>query len=364
MTYAVLSDLHCHSWSLFAKTGSDGVNGRLRIILNEAKRAAKELLKAGGKVMVIAGDVFHVRGSIDPEVLNPTQSVIAEILDMGITIYAIPGNHDLKSKDTTELGSAIQTLAQTSSTKGKFIVVNEPQLIHTDDDKYFGFVPWRASIDDLVRDLGQIAHASGALDETDVFIHAGIDGILPGVADHGLSDARLAKFGFRHVFAGHYHNHKVMQGGVISIGATTHQTWGDIDSKAGFLLVDDNGGVRFMDTHAPKFIDVSGRDEDEIKLLCDGNYIRFRGAQMTSEDLQELKTFFETHGALGTSIQVPPAQTATRQASAPVKSGQSLGQSVASYVDKAELPQHIDREEVKRQAADVLKTSQAVYEEA
>lgn len=363
MTYAVLSDIHCHNWSMFSRINPDGVNNRLRIILDEMKRSAAELIKAGGKVMVIAGDVFHVRGSIDPEVLNPTQATIKEILDMGITIYAIPGNHDLKSKDTSELSSAIQTLAQTQSDKGRFIVINEPQLVHTEDDYYLGFVPWRSSREELLRDLQSIASATGLIDQTDVFIHAGIDGVIPGMPDHGLTDVTLSKFGFRRVMAGDYHNHKVMQGGVYSIGATTHQTWGDIGSKAGFLLVDEKT-VRFMDTHAPKFIDVSGRDEDEIKLICDGNYVRFRGSQMTSEDMAELKRFFETHGALGTSIQAPPAQTSQRQGATPAKSGQTLDQSVTAYVDKVDLEPDVDRDAVKQAANDVLKAARSVYEES
>lgn len=364
MTYAVLSDLHCHNWSMFSRVDPDGVNNRLRATLNEMLRAASELVKAGGKYMVIPGDIFHVRGSIDPEVLNPTQETIRQILDMGITIYAIPGNHDLKGKETTELGSAIQTLAQTFSEKGSFQVIYEPKLFNTPDDEYtFAFVPWHTSNEQLLSDLGQIASAAGQPDQVDVFIHAGIDGVLPGMPEHGLSDTKLAKFGFRRVMAGDYHNHKIMQGGVISVGATTHQSWRDVGSRAGFLLVTPDK-VRFMDTHAPKFVDVSGRDEDEIKLLCDGNYVRFRGSQMTSEDVQELRTFFETHGALGTSIQVPPAQTSQRQGTAPVQSGQTLDQSVTAYVDKVELAPHVDRAEVKRQAADVLNKARSVYEEA
>jgi len=366
MTFAVLSDLHAHNWSLFSHVRSDGVNNRLGIILSEMERAAAELKKAGGKVMVIAGDIFHVRGSIDPEVLNPTQDAIRKILDSGVSILAIPGNHDLKGKETSELGSAIQTLSQTFSEHGTFTVINEPRLITTDDGYHLGFVPWHSNDEALLNDLGKLAGAVGnGVDEIDVFIHAGIDGVLPGMpAGHGISDARLAQFGFRRIFAGHYHNHKVMPGGIVSIGATTHQTWGDVGTKAGFLLV-DHQNIKFMDSHAPKFIDVSGRDEDEIKLQCDGNYIRFRGSQMTAEDMKDLKTFFETHGALGTSIQVPPAQINQRTGQA-VQNGKTLtlAQSVAAFGDKMELPQHIDRNAVKTAAADVLKAAESVYEEA
>ena len=60
--YVQLSDLHFHNWSAFAKTNDDGVNSRLRIILNETIRAAhklKELRKAKGGTMVLGGDLFQ-----------------------------------------------------------------------------------------------------------------------------------------------------------------------------------------------------------------------------------------------------------------------------------------------------------------
>lgn len=41
------------------------------------------------------------RGAIDPEVLNPFQAVALQILELGIDIVAILGNHDLASKETT-----------------------------------------------------------------------------------------------------------------------------------------------------------------------------------------------------------------------------------------------------------------------
>src|SRR5690606_5731344 len=118
MSYGVVSDLHCHKWTAFSVPSTDGVNSRLRIILDNLLRAARELAARSIGHMVITGDIFHVRGSLDPEVLNPTQEVFRQILDMGISIHMIPGNHDLAGKETTQLGSSIQTLAETFSTEG------------------------------------------------------------------------------------------------------------------------------------------------------------------------------------------------------------------------------------------------------
>lgn len=361
MTYAIVSDLHCHNWSTFSKTDPDGVNSRLRITLNEWERAAETVRSAGGNMLVCGGDIFHVRGSVDPEVLNPTQDTVRRILDMGIDIRAIPGNHDLKGNDAGKLGSAIQTLSETFSTKATLTVYNEAELVVGDEN--MAFAPFREKRADLLADIQNLADAVDPA-EVDLFIHAGIDGVLPGMPDHGLTDEILGKFGFRHVFAGDYHNHKTLQHNVISIGATTHQSWRDVSSKAGFLLV-KNGSVQFFDTHAPKFVDLTGMDEDDIKLACDGNYVRFRGSSMTMKDKDELRDFFVANGALGVSIQVPKAIVNARTGAATSSKTLTLDQSVETYVDSAtDIPAHVDRAVLKQRCSAELLKARTVYEDA
>ena len=90
--YGIISDTHCHNWSTFATVGVDGVNTRLSIILKEIKRAAEEVKKAGGKRLFHAGDLFHVRGSVAPSVLNPTLKYFEQIIEMGVEPVIICGN--------------------------------------------------------------------------------------------------------------------------------------------------------------------------------------------------------------------------------------------------------------------------------
>lgn len=367
MTYGLISDPHAHKWSMYSSVNTDGVNSRLRIILDEMARAATTLQSLGGNTLVIAGDIFHVRGAIDPEVLNPTQDVFRQIMDMGVHIEMIPGNHDLAGKETTALGSSIQTLSETFSAEGSIRVFNTPTLLgKTSQTPGRAFLPWCPDTNRLINQAEDLAAeaAKSGLENYDLFIHAGIDGVLPNMPDHGLSAERLAKLGFRHVFAGHYHNHKDLGGGVFSIGATTHQTWGDVNTRAGFLIIEDDGTVRHYDSHAPKFVDISGLDEDEMQMQADGNYVRFRGASMKGEEVKELREWLFSIGAKGVSIEVARTATAAR-ATSPSSSGKSLGESVMSFIDDTkDIPAHIDRAEVKKAASDVLTTSAAVYEEA
>jgi DNA repair exonuclease SbcCD nuclease subunit len=353
MKYGVISDLHCHDWSLFSKVNSDGVNSRLRATLCEVERAAQAVKDAGGTHLVIAGDIFHSRGKMDPEVLNPTREAFERIRELGIEIVAIPGNHDLKSKETNELSSSIQNLRS-----DKFKIMNNPNVL-IGAGWVLGFVPWQETIEGLHAGLKKLA-GSPNREKMDVFIHAGIDGVLSGVPGSGLTASDLAAYGFRRIFAGHYHNHKDMGGGVHSIGATTHQNWGDVGTRAGFLMVDDKT-VTFHDTMAPKFEDVSGLDELEMELACKGNYVRFRGPAMLQEDINELRKQFQDWGALGISIEVTKITTAHRT-TAPA-TGMTLDQSVDAFVDaKTDFPAHVDAAAVKKRAAEVLAAARAVAE--
>jgi DNA repair exonuclease SbcCD nuclease subunit len=363
MSYVVVSDLHAHKWSTFSTFTANGVNGRLQIILDELKRAGNLAFAKGIKTMVCAGDVMHVRGSIDPEVLNPLQETIREILDSGINIFAIPGNHDLSGKDTTTLGNGIKTLAETKSAGGNFYVMDQAQMFRVDGG-VLGFVPYRASRELLLQDLAKLKGQQDS-DKADVFIHAGIDGVLSGMPDHGLTAEMLADYGFRNVFAGDYHNHKELPGNVWSIGATTHQTWGDVGTKAGFLSVDENGKTTFHATHAPRFVDVSGLDESDMALAADGNYVRFAGPEMTSAEIAELRRFLEDSGAQGVIIMAPKKQAANARTGAAPKGTVTVDQSVAGYIDNAtDISTLVDRARLKIECADVLNTARSVIEDA
>jgi DNA repair exonuclease SbcCD nuclease subunit len=365
MSYVIVSDLHCHKWSTFSTFTVDGINGRLRITLDELQRAARHAKSIGAEFIVCAGDILHVRGSIDPEVLNPLQAVIKEILDSGLDIYAIPGNHDLAGKDTTQLGNAIETLSQTKSDHGDFIVYNERSGVNFDNRKHLlGFVPYRMSIDLLLKDLEKLADLPFK-EQRDVFIHAGIDGVLIGTPDHGLTGEILAEFGFRNVFAGDYHNHKQVVPGVWSIGATTHQRWNDVGTKAGFMVVQDDGKIEFHATHAPRFVDVSGLDETDMALAADGNYVRFAGPEMTSAEIAELRKFLEDSGAMGVVIMAPKKVAATARTGTPKAGTVTVDESVAHFIDDAkDISALVDRERLKRECAEVLDAARAVTEDA
>lgn len=320
--YAVISDTHNYSWSAFSTTLPTGINSRLQMILDETERPADELLALGGDTLYHGGDLFHVRGSLAPSVLNPTLDVYKRILAKGVKVVILAGNHDLEGRAADRISSAITALEGIGCT-----VVN--------DVGFHGgvvMVPWTPNIAELKTRLEDAAKAHKA-SEQDLILHAPIDGVIKGIPDHGLTDVYLAGLGFRRVLSGHYHHHRDFGNGVYSIGALTHQTWSDVGSKAGFLLVTDEG-VNWRSTHAPSFVEIDGStDPDEIPLIVDGNYVKVTINSAKTGDVDAMRDYLATVGAKGVVVLSDTGATPTvARAGGTYKAGTTIEQSIGDFI--------------------------------
>lgn len=316
--YGIISDTHNHAWSQFAVINNDGVNSRLQITLDETLRAAALVSEAGGDTLYHAGDMFHVRGSIAPSVLNPTLDAYRAIQrDLGVRVVAIPGNHDLEGKESNLISNASTALCDVG-------VIIVPEIA-----EHGGVVmaPWMSSIEDLKAALPDYASS-----DKDLIIHAPVDGVIMGIPDHGLSPTWLSDLGFRNVFCGHYHNYKDFGGGVYSVGALTHQTWGDVNSQAGFILVED-GKVTHHESTAPSFVDLDLTNKSSGQLgKVDGNYVRVKTTSGDEKKLKKVREMLLDRGAAGVVIHAIRGDSTTLRTTATVKSGASVQQSINEFV--------------------------------
>lgn len=345
--YGLISDTHHHNWTAFSSTNSNGVNTRLQEILDETHRCAIEVSKAGGDTIVHAGDLFHVRGSVAPSVLNPTLALYKRLTSDGFKIIINAGNHDLEGRDATDLGSAITALKEVGCT-----VVNEPMVFERIG---LMLVPYIGKVAELKHELNK-THTRD-VSKFDLILHAGIDGVIKGLPDHGLDADYLAKLGFARVFSGHYHHHKeLVREKVWSIGALTHQTWGDIGTKAGFLVAYPEGQVRYSASHAPNFVEIDGTtDPDDVPLIVDGNYVRAKIVSSKPKEIDALRGFLITSGAKGVTIISQPATGVTRTATS-IKAGASLDVSVSDFIKGGTW---INQPQLITLCDDILKEAQA-----
>lgn len=341
MKYPVVisSDQHFHAWNAFSHTNENGINSRLQIIIDELHRSAQVLHDAGGDTMILAGDLFHQRGEIKPSVFNPAVDCFKAPLFDGISVHAIPGNHDLEGKDADRLGNAMQALDQIPG----FHACLEPTLVGD-----FVVFPWYQKLDDLRDAMKKHAHK-----DRDAVIHAPVNEVIIGIPNHGLNASELAAMGYRRVFAGHYHNHVVFEDGkVVSIGATTHQTWSDPGTEAGFLLVWPDR-IEHVKSKAPAFIDLNLDTvaEDEIEPLVKGNYVRLKLIDVDDKEIKFWRDELNKAGAVGVTV-IATKKSAVSRSGAAQQAAVSMSASVEHYVRKDMKPLLV--EEVSKAAQEIL----------
>lgn len=345
MPYLLLSDSHLHNWNAFSGTDPEGRNERLMIILDEIRRHGHNALAAGITTMYHAGDLFHTRGRLTPSALNPTLDTFRELIDAGLTIRMIPGNHDLESNTTDRLTNA------TAALEGVGVKLAHEPTVYEDDQVVM--VPWMPSCADLMAELKRQADALGALAQHyDAIIHAPVNGVIFGIPDHGLNPLDLADLGFKRVFAGHYHDSKHLGRDVYSVGATTHQTWSDPGTLAGAFVVGDE--VIHHESKAPAFVDLNGLDEDEIRKAAPGNYVRLKVGEATEADIKTARQELTDMGAKGVLIASTPASKVATRTGATISSGARIEQSIAEWID-ANPATGVDQKAVEAAALDVLK---------
>lgn len=339
LTYGLMADIHLHNWSKFEKPRDDGINSRLAGILGEIERCAAEVSAAGGNSIIIAGDLFHARGKISPSVFNPAAKTFEEVTEKyGVSIYIIPGNHDLEGRHTTWISSAVETLSKIPGVR----TLSKPDILwglgsHT------LVVPW---IEDHNSIYGIIEKLSKECESppNDLIIHAPIDGVLPHLSG-GLDPMKLRnladKLEIERVFAGHYHNHKEVAPNVYSIGALAHHTWSDVGSKAGFLIV-SSAGVQYRASRLPSFVDITGdMDSEHAELMCDGNYVRAKVRSSKMAEVEAIRKWAMGNGAKGVEIITVRDPVTERTGSVKIAAGgvESVEKSIASFVQSTVSPE-------------------------
>lgn len=315
--FAVISDIHCHDWSTFSSINSDKINSRLQETLDAIEEAVLALIRADGNDLVITGDLFHTRGKTKPSVYNPVFNFFKELCEEHlIRVWCIPGNHDLEGKESYWVENTIHALGAIDN----FNLFTEVTEIGN-----YVFIPWIEHKDDFVEIINNITNPKGKT----VFCHIGIDGVLDGVA--GKVGKAVLDRGFRNVFSGDYHNHKALGNGIYSVGALTHHSFGDIGSKAGFLIV-RRDGVEQYETKAPKFLNGETDHSEIIKSVFEGNIVRLQGV-MSEENAESLvKSHLSAGAKFVSDLTTRPTIKETSMSTAPVRVDLTIDEAIESYV--------------------------------
>ncbi len=361
MTYGLCADAHFHNWSLFSQQDEQGINTRLQGQLKEFRRLCEATKKAGGKRVYVAGDVFHVRGTLKTSVLNPVVSEFIGCADeFGLQIRVIAGNHDLEGAEVTFAGNATVQLAHSTCDEDPEIAVIQQPMFFEDD--LVAVVPWQntragliAAIEEVKKDITACGYNAKGVD---LHLHTGINGVIIGMPDHGWAPEELADFGFKRVFSGHYHQHKVFEIGsceVVSIGALTHQTWGDVGTTAGWIIVEEEDFEQ-IEAKTPKFMDFN--DDYDAEDYA-GNYVRVRGIELEEKEIRELRDALYDAGAKGVVIHAVAKSKVTTRSGKSAGKAVKMEESISDWIKANEEIEEKSRKDVSKLALEVLTEARA-----
>lgn len=242
--------------------------------------------------LLIAGDIFHKRGTIDVSVYNAGYKVLSSFKEFGVWVTAIAGNHD-------DIDNSQVPITSLHPLQEIIHIIEKPEDLElfdqsTNESVYILALPYSK---DKKHILGYIdgymkTHNSK---ESILLCHLGITGGVVGSGQYSMKDeyslGELRYNKWKYLVAGHYHQPQILEYNSIYTGSPTQNNFGDErDGNNGFFVIDTNKrwDMRFIPLNAPRFITVT-KDllEDYTAEQLKGNYIRAIATGDTEQQLHK-----------------------------------------------------------------------------
>lgn len=222
MKVAILSDTHYG-----ARKGSKFLHDFFKKFYDDVFFPTLE--KEGIKTVIHMGDAFDNRRSIDLQSLEwAKQVVFNRIVEMGITMHMIVGNHDTYFKNTNSINSVGLLLKEYENIK----IYSEVTEVELDKLKVL-FVPW-INQENEEKTLKLIQKTSctcamGHLELNGFRAHKG------HTMEDGMGSELFEKF--ERVYSGHYHT-RSNNGKIFYLGNPYEMYWNDVNDTRGFHIFD------------------------------------------------------------------------------------------------------------------------------
>lgn len=219
------------------------------------------------------GDLFDRRKYVNfITAKNVEENFVKPLMDAGITMHMVAGNHDTYFKNTNDVNSLKQLYGNTKY--DRFMSYwNDTVEIDLDGCKIM-LCPWvcdenRDRIKESIRDT----NAQVLMGHFEI---AGFEMYRGAVCEHGDAIDSFSKFDM--VFSGHFH-HKSTHRNISYLGAPYEMTWSDYNDPKGFHIFDTgNRSLEFILNPFRMFHKIEYDDKD-----------------MTIEDVAQLDTFLLTN---------------------------------------------------------------------
>lgn len=270
MRIAVTADLHLHNYTQYASL-EDGRNSRLEWILKAFDGIVNISVERGCDALVIAGDTFHSRKSID---INVLESAYKRLRDASkrIRLIILEGNHDIS--EASRKSTSIQVFSEIAE------IITKPVVI-TIAGSRIGFLPWTDSRKKTASALKFLKKRATYL-IGHIALRSGVVGVHEYVMEGGIEPSVFRDFEW--VLLGHYHKHQCIRDNIYYVGSPIQHTWGESGDTKGFMIAGSTKPEFVELPDFPRFIKV--RNPDDAETVRGIDYVKVVGSPAMTASLE------------------------------------------------------------------------------
>lgn len=244
MRLAIIADVHAHNWPAYGTYDEQGINSRLKDTCKAMLWARDVAVDRGCDLLVVAGDLYHSRKSLDVAVASRIAAAVRDV-SSSIETHLVAGNHDLST-----LGRHASSLDIMVGLEG-VKVFREPTVWNG-----VAYLPWTTDPKAVRKSMRQFARDGASV----AVGHVGIDKVNIGRVDFevpGHVPLKSIPKAAPPLWLGHYHIHKQVRSDplVHYVGPLLHHTWGESHVKPGMVVHDtDDDSWDFVENkRSPRF---------------------------------------------------------------------------------------------------------------
>lgn len=244
--------------------------------------------------VLMAGDCFHKRGTIEVTVYNSIYKVLESYFSCGITVHMIAGNHD-------QVDSSQQPISSIHGFKEIVHVIEEPTqfcIERGEECEEVIAIPYSKDKEFVVTSIKTLREQCISPEKAILVAHMGVTGGTVGSGmysmkdEYTLSDLKANKF--KYVVLGHYHQPQCLSKNSIYSGTPVQNSFSDElkgeDGYNGFFVLDTSKryDMRFVPIMAPRFVTCeSSRELNKLdQEFISNNYVRVKSSAKDAEEIQ------------------------------------------------------------------------------
>tara|TARA_R110000765_G_scaffold105820_2_gene196084 strand:- start:36 stop:1124 length:1089 start_codon:yes stop_codon:yes gene_type:complete len=343
-----------------------GVQGKLDDILWSVKVMREYCRRADINTVIIAGDLFHDRKSIDVEVMSKTCDFFEETKEKyGQQWIAFPGNHDMFLRHSWRINSL-------HAMRKHMTIIEDVKILKINDTRFW-VLPFITYEKSYMRVLDKINEQH---QEGDVLLtHIGIKGATLNSC-FLLKDWSIVSFEdspFRRVYTGHFHCKQQVNDNVWYPGSLIPFKFDEGNIPHGFYVydLDENdhkfiniwkAGEKFFpnETPPPQFLTITDDIIDQITNEdVAGNLVRIALSQdYANSDKQEFKDHMMSLGAKAVRwLQLKEKQTIVK----PKEIALSNDDLFATYVESDKTTKDLNLKILKKLNEEIIKEGDGKY---